>query len=144
MSETLNVKIKLSSKNWEDRFPCAKIYFGKELVEDLGEVRKPVELSYDFDLAEGKHCLSIEMYGKKSGDTQQDEDKNIINDVILNIDSIEFDEIVLGHLIHNLSTYYPDASDAPGVVKNCVNLGWNGRWDLEFESPVYLWLLENM
>jgi len=32
----------------------------------------------------------------------------------------------------------------PDSVKNCVNLGWNGKWVLPFTSPFYIWLLENI
>lgn len=144
MSESIEIKIKLSSTNWEDRFPGARIYFNNELIKDLGKISEPIEFTIDQQIDEVKHKISIEMYGKMPGDTQQDEGKDIINDVLLNIDSIEFDEIDISNLAYNLSVYYPNDDHAPGVVQGCINLGWNGRWDLEFESPVYLWLLENM
>jgi len=30
------------------------------------------------------------------------------------------------------------------VLTNCIDLGWNGEWQLEFDSPFYIWLLENI
>jgi hypothetical protein len=82
------------------------------------------------------------MYNKKQGDTIVVDDK-IIHDVLLNIDSILIDDIELDRLIWTKSVYYPEDKYAPKLVENCVNLGWNGQWVLEFSSPVYLWLLEN-
>jgi hypothetical protein len=29
-------------------------------------------------------------------------------------------------------------------LQNCVNLGWNGKWTLPFQSPFYIWLLESI
>jgi hypothetical protein len=62
----------------------------------------------------------------------------------------------LGSLLWTASDYkpeYPGAHKAkmqaqgielPESVKNCVNLGWNGKWILPFTSPFYIWLLENI
>jgi hypothetical protein len=85
-----------------------------------------------------------------------DSDGNIIQDLLLNIDTIEIDQIELGPLKWSLSEYYPEyperyKSDVfrkgetlPESVNNCVNLGWNGTWKLPFTSPFYIWLLENI
>jgi hypothetical protein len=74
----------------------------------------------------------------------------------LNIDSIEIDEIDLGSLLWTASKYYPnypvvyktkmqsEGVNLPELVDNCVNLGWNGKWTLPFQSPFYIWLLENI
>ena len=83
------------------------------------------------------------MYNKQPGDTAMDGD-TIINDVVLNIDSIAIDEIELDQLIWSSSKYFPKDENAPESMIECVNLGWNGRWELNFSSPVYLWFLENL
>ena len=111
---------------------------------------------FDLELTEGENQLEIELLNKGFGDTTIDQDGNIIDDLLLNIDSIEIDEIDLGSLKWTLSDYqpvYPERYKAevfrrgdnlPDSVKNCVNLGWNGKWVLPFTSPFYIWLLENI
>jgi hypothetical protein len=76
--------------------------------------------------------------------------------MLLTIDSIEVDEIDIGSLLWTNSKYYPkypqdyiDAQNKLGnklepELKEFVDLGWNGRWVLPFQSPFYIWLLENL
>ena len=89
-------------------------------------------------------------------DTKLDANGNIVKDLLLNIDSIEIDEIDIGSLKWTASNYtpmYPESytqhvlrtgQEIETELKNCVNLGWNGTWSLPFTSPVYIWLLENI
>jgi hypothetical protein len=142
MNETVEIKIKLSSVNWEDRYPGARVYINETLIHQ-GLITEPTEISWSKELPDGEYKIVVEMYNKKHGDTVL-QDGNIIKDVLLNIDSICIDEIDLDQLTWSKSIYYPADKDAPEFVENCVNMGWNGRWELTFSSPVYLWLLENL
>jgi hypothetical protein len=112
---------------------------------------------FEVNLDEGDHNFSIELLNKGVGDTVLDETGQILADMLLNIDSIEIDDIDLGSLKWTLSSYEPEyptkhvasvfkqsGEHPPKMVKNCVNLGWNGKWTLPFQSPFYIWLLENM
>ena len=122
--------------------------------------KQPNETEYfefEFEVEEGDHTLDIELMNKKYGDTVLDESNNIISDMLLNIDSIEIDDIDLGVLKSTLSEYRPNypemyvnyllestGKEPSEIVKNCVNMGWNGKWSLPFQSPFYVWLLENI
>jgi len=157
--EKLKFKVGLSGSH-PDKQPTFRICInGDEKVHgDLSASVNDTEyFEFEADLAEGKNTLDIMLFNKKFGDTQLDENGNIINDLLLNIDSIEIDEIDLGTLRWTASEYFPDypppyvrshmsenKSAPPEIVKNCVNLGWNGKWSLTFESPFYIWLLENL
>lgn len=155
MSETVDIKINLSSEHWDDRYPGARVYINQELIHE-GLIAEPTELSWSGELEEGEQVIVVEMYDKRNGDTVQDDNGNIIKDVILNIDNISFDDVDLARSTTNfdfdldyvvlqmVSTYYPKSEYAPEVLDRCVNLGWNGRWELKFSSPTYLWLLENL
>lgn len=107
---------------------------------------------FDVELEEGKHDLKIELLNKTTADTVKDAQGNIVDDMLLNIDLIEVDNIDLGVLRWTGSVYeptYPDnytdeAQKQVKEVKNCINLGWNGVWRLPFDSPFYIWLLENI
>lgn len=143
MSESVEIKIYLSNKNWDDRYPGARVYVNNTLIyENL--VRKPMEVTWSGELDEGNHTISVEMYNKKDGDTVTDNNENIINDVVLNIDDIEIDEISLDNLLWTKSVYTPTDPNSPESLTECVNLGWNGTWKLKFSTPIYLWFLENL
>lgn len=142
MSETVEIVIDLSPTHWEDRFPGARVYINNILI--FGSlIAKPVTVSWTGELDDGENTISIEMYNKKDGDTVLDGD-TIVNDVLLNIDSISLDGIELDSLLWSKSRYIPTETDAPTEVTDCVNLGWNGVWQLTFDSPIYIWLLENL
>lgn len=141
--EPVDIDITLSSTFWKSA-PKAKVYVDNTLIFD-GEVSSSTELKWAGDLEEGKHKLIVELYDKDKYQTVLENDK-IVKDQILNIDKVSFDEIDIGYMKHTLSQYYPNqkSSNVPLLVKNCVNLGWNGRWELEFTTPIYIWLLENI
>jgi len=143
MNENVEIKIYLSSKHWEDRYPGARVYINNTLIyENL--VSEPIEVNWSGELDDSDHTISVEMYNKKDGDTVTDDDENIINDVLLNIDDIEIDEISLDNLLWSNSVYTPNDLDSLESVTDCVNLGWNGVWKLKFSVPTYLWFLENL
>lgn len=142
--EPIDILITLSSSFWKDP-PRAKIYLNDDLVFD-DKITKTIDVKWAGNLIEGKHKLTVELLDKDKYQTVIENDK-IVKDQLLNIDSISFDEIDIGYLKHSLSKYYPDQSQhksAPLLVNDCVNLGWNGRWEIEFTTPIYIWLLENI
>lgn len=156
-TEKLKFKIGLSSTGTE-KHPHFRISLNKE--EKISASLESNDVSYyefDAEVAEGELILDIEFLNKGFGDTVIDEQGNILSDLILNIESIEIDEIELSTLKWSNSEYRPiypskhvisvlkETGKKPDdVVKNCVNLGWNGKWSLPFQSPFYIWLLENM
>jgi hypothetical protein len=156
--ETLAFKIGLSSTS--DKKPTEfKISVnGTVVVHDkLSRPANETEyFEFNHEITEGDNTLEISLLNKGFGDTVLDPEGNIIGDMLLNIDSIEIDEIDLGSLKWTLSTYEPNyperyrieaqkrGEELSSSVKNCVNLGWNGTWKLPFTSPFYIWLLENI
>lgn len=144
--EPIDIVINLSSSYWQDP-PKAKVYIDDNLIfED--KIIESKEIKWSGDLTEDRHKLTIELFDKNKYQTIV-EDGKIIKDQLLNINSISFDEIDIGFLKHSLSNYYPNKDlyveeNTPLLVKNCVNLGYNGKWELEFSTPIYIWLLENI
>jgi hypothetical protein len=138
--EPVDIVIGLSSTFWKDP-PKSKVYIDDNLIFD-GHVDEPKEIKWVGNLTEDKHKIIVELYDKDKYQTVL-EDGKIVKDQILNIDLIMFDEIDIGYLRHTLSVYYADRKDNI-IAKDCVNLGLNGRWELEFTTPVYIWLLENI
>ena len=81
--------------------------------------------------------------------------EQIEKDQLLHIKSIEIDEINIGGLIYQglYKPQYPEpwattqknsGNNLPETLKSATVLGHNGTWTLTFESPFYMWLLENL
>lgn len=152
--ETLHFKIGLSGTS-EQKQPKFSIAIDGNTVQEGTLTLAPNVTEYfefDVSLTEEAHELQISLLNKESTDTIQDSEGNIVSDMLLNIDSIEVDELDLGSLLWTASIYnpiYPDHylnQDQRNIkdVTNCVHLGWNGVWRLPFDSPFYIWLLENL
>ena len=156
--ENLRFKIGLSgSSNRKQPEFVIKIDDEKLVHRKLTQSPNTVEyFEFEHTITEGPHLLKIELINKAFGDTVLDSEGNIIEDLLLNIESIEIDDIDLGALKWTLSVYepkYPERYEReqnrqgkalPKQVQNCVNLGWNGVWQLPIESPFYIWLLEKI
>lgn len=149
--ETLNFKINLSGTG--SPYPCKfRILVNNDIVTE--DVTTPQTTLYEFnkEINEGIHYLKIELVNKNNIHIKKDDCGNMIENFLLNIESIEIDDINLDYLIWTNSKYYPNYPDEYIDVEqkkittiiNCVNLGWNGTWELEFTSPYYMWLLENI
>ena len=140
--ETLSFKIGLSAVYWSKKPKYTVLLDGKKCAE--GQCDESLSLiEFSAELIEDKdHCLEIRLENKTNFDTVL-ENNEIVKDMLLNIDSIEIDEINLGLVKWTLSEF---VADDPKIetMKECVNLGWNGSYQLKFSSPFYLWLLENM
>ena len=145
-TEKLHFKIGIGGTYW-DKKPTYTMLINDQIVVSgsITEVSGATEyIEFDFDVAEGPCVLKIRLENKDWTDTVQSEDKStILKDMLLDVKSIEIDEINLGDLVWSKSQFIGDDPERPALT-NCVNLGWNGTWSLSFESPFYIWLLENL
>lgn len=143
-TETLTFKIGLSGTFW-DKGPAFSVWVNDNKLA-AGEINSPGihYVTFSESLRENEtHSLKIRLENKTEKDTI------VINDVIdkdmlLNIESIEIDDIELESVKWSASVFYPDDPETKPVIPECVNLGWNGTYTLTFESPFYLWLLEKL
>ena len=145
-TETLHFKIGLAGTYWDKR-PIYSILVNDNII-NTGQVETAsAELFYvefDFALSEGPATLKIRLENKDWRDTVQNEDKTeILQDMLLHIRTIEIDEIGLGNLLYDKSQYIGDDPERP-VLDKCLDFGWNGTWVFPFNSPFYIWLLENI
>jgi len=141
--ETLHFKIGVSGTHW-DKQPQWVIRINGDDVA-AGQSGNEIDyVEFDHQLLSGPNLLEILLTNKTDADTVENADKTaIVKDMLLNIHSVEIDEIDLGQVIRTHSEFVGADQSRPRL-KNCVNLGWNGTWQLPFASPFYLWLLENM
>lgn len=142
-TETLTFTIGLGGTFWK-KCPAFSIW-----VDDTQYVSGVIDTNeihnYEFtaELADDTvHYLKIRLENKDNKDTTVDANGNIIKDLLLNIKSIEIDGIELNTLKWTESQFIPDDRDNRPVLSGCVDLGWNGTYQFEFNSPFYLWLLE--
>ncbi len=141
--EKLHFKIGVSGSYWK-KLPQFKICINEsEIVNSVANA----DIQYfEFDtevVQDQTFTLDIWLLNKTDSDTVLDSNNTIIKDMLLNIESIEVDGIDLEFLKWSESKFIPQDSTRP-VLKNCVNLGWNGFYRLSISSPFYLWLLEKM
>jgi len=145
--EALKFRIGLSGTYW-DKKPKFSILIGDTLYVQ-GAIELPAKetqyVEFSAELADDSaYCLKIRLENKTESDTLQSEDKSeILQDMLLNIESIEIDDIDVGIIKWTASKFVGDDPARP-VLEACVNLGWNGSYMIEFKTPYYLWLLENM
>jgi hypothetical protein len=122
------------------------------IPQELTITKGSGEVEYvDFvaDLPDGEYELKIYLLNKDDTDVVKAGDGSIASDMLLNIESIEVDDIDLGTLRHTASVFrtkFPQQYNGVTIneLKNCVNLGWNGAYTLPFTVPFHYWLLENL
>ena len=148
-SEKLHFKINLAGTYWEKR-PVYSILVNDKIIETREiEAASGEEFCTEFDveITEGPATLKIRLENKQDSDVVKDDpnkaDFTIVKDLLLHIKSVEIDEIELGNLIYTKTEFVGDDPGRP-VLDKCIDLGWNGTWTLPFESPFYIWLLENI
>lgn len=140
--ETLTFKVGLSG-TFFNNVPAYSILLDG-VKHASGKVSAETEIvEFTCDLEEDQdHLLEVRLENKTSRDTVT-ENGEIVKDTLLNVDSIDIDDIELGELKWSMSEFVGDDPARP-TLQRCVNLGWNGSYRLKFTSPLYLWLLENM
>jgi len=158
-TEKIKFKVHLTAEYW-NKPPQVEILVNDKKYFD-GNVEKTVndstpqviEFTHELEL-EKTHKFSIILKNKTNQDTLVENHK-IIKDQLVNIKYIEIDEIDIGSIVYEGKYYptYPEpwateqktaGIELPTFIKNTTSLGHNGRWELEFSSPFYLWLLENL
>jgi len=156
-TEKLKFKLELWGEYW-DLPPVAEILINDEShyrSEIASTEDKPTVIEFEKELTEGEeYRLQIKRSNKVKGQAVVENGK-IIKDQLLHIKSITIDEVDIGSLIYEgvYTPQYPEPWHTQQVsagntleksFKNATAMGHNGTWTLAFESPFYMWLLENL
>jgi len=142
-----------------DKPPVAEIFINDTSIskkEITGTESNPDVIEFEHELEEGQNYnLVIDRSGKVPGQTVINEKGDILKDQLLNIKSIEIDEIDIGALVYE-GEYTPkytepwatqqreSGNDLKDSFKNVTKMGFDGQWKFAFGSPFYMWLLENL
>lgn len=148
--EKLKIKLGISGTYW-DRRPEYRVSFNGTPVahahiQAYADVVEYIEFpaEYSTDTA----VLTVELLNKRRDDTVENADKTaILQDMTLNIVSLEIDDIDMATFLYTASEYrpvYPEYYSGDSVLREHVNLGWNGTWSITWTNPFYLWLLDHL
>lgn len=123
-----------------------EIVLDDQSVFTLLPVDQPRTVEFDIPDDEGSHQLRLCMSGKTKYHTKLDASGNIIKDAQLKISAVAFDDISISDLLPQVAVYHHDfnGTGKPTQDPFYETMGCNGHVNIEFSTPVYLWLLENM
>ena len=156
--EKISFKLELYSTYWNQP-PVVEIFLNdtsQYKQEITGTEKNPTVINFTENLiADKKYLLTLQRTGKSKGQTIVNDKGDILKDQLLHIKSIEIDEIDLGALVFEglYTPVYPEPwhsqqvknnTAPPKSIKNSTSMGHDGTWELQFESPFYMWLLENL
>lgn len=110
-------------------------------------ITEPLDFSTEIaDDDDKQYNLKIVMSGKTDAHTKVDDQGNIVKDALLMFEKFELMGIDIGQVVsknaiyqHNHNGHSEDVND-----KFFSSMGCNGTVELAFNTPVYLWLLENL
>lgn len=122
------------------------ILLDQAVVYSSDHVRGPELVNYEFSDIDGEHVLEFCLTNKRIEHTRIDLEGNIMEDARLTIADVSFEGIELNQIFIDRAVYHHDfnGSAAPIDDKFYGEMGCNGTVRLEFTTPIYLWLLENM
>lgn len=139
----INCKIKLQPILLDDKSPFINLdFFGDTKSFYLHE---PTTLEYNDYLAVGQHQCIIEFVNKGLYDTQGDKDL-AVSIVSVELNGFANEKIKwAGKYWPDYPAHYIEENEKNGkILESCLSystyLGWNGKWILEIESPIYTWL----
>lgn len=102
-------------------------------------------LRMTFPLTPGEHKFWFTFNNKDYADSQLENG----HDMAVEIESVSFENITLDRFKW-AGIYYPEYPaeypDKDPVIKSATYLGWNGRWELPFTTPIFTWIhqIENL
>lgn len=163
-SEKLLIKVGLSGIYW-DRKPRFEILVNGEVIKE-GEISSPNgEIEYhEFEKEfsqSNNHVLAIRFLNKTPDQTVKaadytEENISIEKDMLLVFESLEIDNVSVPfgadngleprYGVYKLDVAVDQYKGRSGVseIPGVRHMGWNGTYEIEFGSPFYIWLLENL
>lgn len=127
-----------------------EIIFGIDHAEDRMHLVRPTTVRFDQLLKAGTHSVIVDFVNKADSDCVPDQGL----DKYITIGDIRINRICVPRF-RWLATYQPQYPEPwysqqtpppPPVQTGQTHLGWNGRWQLQFDAPVFGWIhhVENM
>jgi hypothetical protein len=104
-----------------------------------------INISID-NQVETNHTLQLILKNKLPEHTTVSESGEIVNDVVLKITNILFDQMPVDQIVFEQAQYTHNFNGTANMSQDKFFgiMGCNGTVSLNFSTPIYLWLLENM
>lgn len=101
---------------------------------------------HEFECADGDHWFRIVLKNKTHQNTRIDDQGNIVSDALIDISNVCIDGINIDTMMQEIADYVHDGNGTQTIAVHDFfgHLGCNGKVQLQFSTPFYLWLLENM
>jgi hypothetical protein len=121
-----------------------RVILNDQVILDQQHVTETIPFEYWIPDTDQEHTLIFEMSGKTQQHTVVDDAGEIVKDALLKLTNFSIDEIDL----INLKTFKYN-HDFNGTGEKTTDpfyghMGCNGQVIVQFSTPIYLWLLENM
>ena len=123
-----------------------RILLDDQVIYENSHVAAEEQIEHKLSDADAEHELTFELFGKLAEHTKINEAGEIVKDALLSITAFELDEIDIFQVIQDIAVYYHDFNGTKEPVESEFHgdIGCNGKVKFKFNTPVYLWLLENM
>ena len=149
-TESITLGMDIEITNWKpEQFLELDVYINDILIYENKKAQGTFEIrTEEHELEEDtEHTLKLVIKGMGPEYTVINKDGEIVDDVLCIIRNVYLDDIPLDYLTYKNGVYkpeWPEGETGPAVINEQDHLGLNGEWSITFESPIYLWLLENM
>jgi len=142
--EELDFEIKLLSNTIDN---CPSIKIGIDSTEYFnGEVLGEQTVKFSASVLDNFN-LNIDYAGNNPADLILNDEGMPINSVIVTVDSVKIEGIDVTEIAFNHSKFNIDPNEKyieDYQLEECMELGPRGVWTMPIESPVYIWILENL
>jgi hypothetical protein len=151
--ESVEFKLSLYGHGFDDRWPQCRVLVNDTEFFD-GVVNGDLDVNFTVDLEDDtKNKLIIDYYNRDfKKDVVLGSDGMPVKYTAIYVNNLEMDGINLAHTPYTNSyqeIYEPwyleqNRDNFPNPRREDMQISWNGQWILEFTSPIYIWLLENL
>ena len=145
--EKVNIKFSLESK-WFNNAPKIKVAVDDQVLLDT-QIENKLDFEQTVNLEDNSnHQLTFTLYNKSKYDTVI-KDGVIQKDTLIKISNIELEEIDLMSILSLKKDlfYYEHNNNGSTELERYTlydTLGCNGTATINFSTPCYVWLLENL
>tara|TARA_R110000796_G_scaffold26737_6_gene73931 strand:+ start:1899 stop:2330 length:432 start_codon:yes stop_codon:yes gene_type:complete len=142
--EELDFEIKLLSNTIDN---CPSIKIGIDSTEYFnGEVLGEQTVKFSASVLDNFN-LNIDYAGNNPADLILNDEGMPINAVTVTVDSVKIEGIDVTEIAYNHSKFNIDPNEKyieDYQLEECMELGPRGVWTMPIQSPVYIWILENL
>jgi hypothetical protein len=123
-----------------------EVWIDNTEIFSCDHVQQAQTITFDLSDDESDHKLRLVLKNKTEEHTQIDQNGTIVKDAVLIVDNLKFDEIDLKQIFSEHAVYTHNFNGSASDIQDKFYgiMGCNGTVRLEFSTPVYIWLLENM